>query len=248
MKTYSSKARSSAVFAALCFAAFLCLTGCTPDSAASLTPAPVTASPLPGPVPTAAAETAGPAPEPSLAPAPETDPALSPTPDLAAEMTGRVRLVRVVKSQLGSGGQIIEDGKTSESFYSQWYVGGEYPEGWNEKTPWCGIFVSWAVVQTAKLTDCVGSFVPFASMEDGIASFRDGENGAWLAPGETPLTGDLVFFDRDLDGEPDHVGVVERLKDGLLSTVEGNADGEVREAHYIPDDPRILGYGVLNWK
>ena len=170
----------------------------------------------------------------------------------ATALTGRVSFLNSLRSQLGSGGEIL--GGAEGETYTKWYLGGEYREGWNEDTPWCGVFVSWAaaVPETAKYLD---SFSVFASVDTGMAAFQDGTNGAWREPEERPLPGDLVFFDWDKEGEddfgkPDHVGVVLRTDPltGTLYTIEGNNENTVKECSYPKDDARILGFGVLNWK
>lgn len=164
------------------------------------------------------------------------------------ELTGRVALLRTVRGQLGSEGQII--GGDGSLYYTQWYIGGEYSNGWDEDTPWCGAFVSWAAAQIAEHLD---GFTPFASVETGLTLFTDETNGAWRDGGEKPLPGDLVFFDWDEEGSedhgaPDHVGVVTRRDAATLYTIEGNCDGRVSACRYDIDDPRIMGFGALNWK
>lgn len=236
MKAQSSKARIRRRVPALCFAVLLCLAGCGQRAAEpEAAPAPTLTVTAPPPTEAPAA--------PSLVPEPlPTESGYDP-----AEMTGRVALLRLLKSQLGSDGQILDGDTPTGVYYTQWYVGGAYANGWNEGTPWCGAFVSWAVVQTAAQTGSVGAFTPFASMADGLQSFQEGENGQWLAAGETPLPGDLVFFDRDMSCEPDHVGVVTRAEEGRLYTIEGNSDDRVEACEYLRGDARILGFGVLNW-
>ena len=170
----------------------------------------------------------------------------------ADEMTGRVAFIRLARGQLRSKGEIIggEDGE----YYSRWYVGGEYSNGWSEDTPWCGVFVSWAASQD-DVKDYLQDFKTFASVEKGMELFTDGTNGTWLNADEKPLPGDLIFFDWEEEGDedhgkPDHVGIITRIdkEAGTVSTIEGNCDGEVKEQTYTSDDPRIMGYGVLGWK
>lgn len=49
----------------------------------------------------------------------------------------------------------------------------------------------------------------------------------------------IIFFDWDnkgssgpQDGESDHTGIVERVEDGIVYTVEGNSGDSCRENHY----------------
>ena len=54
----------------------------------------------------------------------------------------------------------------------------------------------------------------------------------------------------DPDGgkDPDHVGAVLCVEGDFLYTIEGNSGGKVAVQRYPKNDPRIVGYGVLNWK
>lgn len=236
MNTKNSKAQLHRMLSAACLAVFLFLTACE-------------ANPEPQPTPPAIEETAAPPAETPVTPPTQTpQPAPTERPLSTEEMNGRVRLLQIAKSQLGSEGQILDGGVESGLYYTQWYVGGDYANGWNEETPWCGAFVSWAVVQTVADSGVPADFTPFASMEEGVGSFREGGNGQWLTADIHPLPGDLVFFDRDLDGTPDHVGLVTAIRDGLLLTVEGNSNQTVEKGSYLPTDARIFGYGVLNWQ
>ena len=83
-----------------------------------------------------------------------------------------------------------------------------------------------------------------------MASFK--ESGKWRAPNDEknkPIPGDYVFFDWDRDNDPDHVGAVLCVdENGYLYTIEGNSGGRVAVNCYPKNDPRIVGYGVLNWK
>lgn len=67
-----------------------------------------------------------------------------------------------------------------------------------------------------------------------------------------PVPGMIIFFDWDnqsgsgpQDGEADHVGIVERVKDGTIYTVEGNNNNFCRQDSYTVGDHRILGYGFI---
>ena len=77
------------------------------------------------------------------------------------------------------------------------------------------------------------------------------KSGKWRAPNDEvnmPIPGDYVFFDWDRDSDPDHVGAVLCVDGNQLYTIEGNSGGRVAVNCYPKNDPRIVGYGVLNWK
>lgn len=61
-----------------------------------------------------------------------------------------------------------------------------------------------------------------------------------------------IFFDWDnkggsgpQDGETDHVGIVQKVEDGIIYTVEGNSGNLCRVNRYPIGHYEILGYGVL---
>ena len=60
--------------------------------------------------------------------------------------------------------------------------------------------------------------------------------------------GDIIFFDWDSggqDGRADHVGIVERVENGRVYTVEGNSDNDTcRQKSYPIGYYEIYGYGT----
>jgi len=47
------------------------------------------------------------------------------------------------------------------------------------------------------------------------------------------------------DGEPDHVGIVESVANGVVNTIEGNASDSVMRRSYEIGSVKIYGYGVF---
>ena len=152
--------------------------------------------------------------------------------------------LQTMASQLGSTGRIrTADG--DGDYYSQWYIG-SYADNpsWNEDTPWCACFISWALAECGAYIQ--GEPARFANVDKFWAEFVTADQ--WKQ--EDPQAGDLIFFDWIVDGEPNpqHVGVVLTANEDLLYTIEGNSNGIVAVRKYATNDPRILGYGILNWK
>lgn len=59
--------------------------------------------------------------------------------------------------------------------------------------------------------------------------------------------GDIIFFDwaDSNDGKADHVGIVEKVENGIVYTIEGNTTGDMcKENNYNKDSSVILGYGT----
>lgn len=156
------------------------------------------------------------------------------------EKAARFAFLQKLADQYDSRGEIIG----GKGYFSEWYIG-NYADnpGWNQYTPWCACFLSWGAEQLKASIN--GAPPRFAKVDDGMKLFRDGQ---WRDSGATPIPGDYVFFDWDGDRDPDHVGAVLCMEGNFLYTIEGNSGGRVAVNCYPKNDPRIMGYGVLNWK
>ena len=164
-----------------------------------------------------------------------------------AEKKARFAFLQKLAGQYDSRGEI--KGKSDYRYFSEWYIR-SYKDnpGWNQYTPWCACFLSWGAAQQPNET-FDGDPPRFADVDDGMKLFRDnGRDDQWRDSGATPIPGDYVFFDWDRDSDPDHVGAVLCVDGNQLYTIEGNSGGRVAVNRYPKNDPRIVGYGVLNWK
>ena len=59
--------------------------------------------------------------------------------------------------------------------------------------------------------------------------------------------GDIIFFDwaDKKDGQADHTGIVEKVEERKVYTIEGNSKGDVcKEKKYDINSSEILGYGT----
>ena len=58
--------------------------------------------------------------------------------------------------------------------------------------------------------------------------------------------GDIIFFDwaDSNDGISDHVGIVEKVENGIVYTVEGNSSDSVAQRSYNLKSTEIQGYGT----
>lgn len=167
-----------------------------------------------------------------------------------AEKKARFAFLKTLAGQYDSRGEIKSDDSTyTYKYFSEWYIDGykDHP-GWNQYTPWCACFLSWGAAQQPK-NAFDGTPPSFANVDDGMKLFRGNQ---WRDSSATPIPGDYVFFDWDGDSDPDHVGAVLCVDGTKLYTIEGNSGGKVAVNCYPLSnpsvDPRIMGYGVLNWK
>lgn len=163
------------------------------------------------------------------------------------EKAARFAFLQKLADQYDSRGE-IKSGDSTYTYFSEWYIGNyaDHP-GWNQYTPWCACFLSWAADQKKASID--GDPPRFANVDTGMEGFQ--KSGKWRSPNDAnnkPIPGDYVFFDWDRDSDPDHVGAVLCVEGDFLYTIEGNSGGRVAVNCYPKNDPRIMGYGVLNWK
>ena len=130
---------------------------------------------------------------------------------------------------------LSQEGNVGGMPYWTWY-------GFDSRVEWCACFVSWCANQCGYIDS---KKVPkFSVVDDGMNWFI--KRGKWLDKSNTPKTGMIIFFDWSadgLDGKPDHVGIVERVTNGRVCTVEGNRGNECKRMSYSLNSKEILGYG-----
>ena len=138
---------------------------------------------------------------------------------------GNQAVVDIAKSQVGNvGGQP----------YWSWY-------GFSSRVEWCACFVSWCYGQMGlsepRFAACQSQGIPWFQSH-GQWGGRDYAN---IAPG------DAIFFDWDLDGSADHVGIVVGTDGSRVYTVEGNSGDACKIKSYSLTYECIKGYGLMNW-
>ena len=119
--------------------------------------------------------------------------------------------------------------------------------GFSYKVSWCACFVTWVVDNTEhngkKLTDVLtsgGGAVCDAYMDEskekGFYKKNDGNY--------TPQEGDIVWFIWGGTGSTicDHIGIVQRVENNQIITIEGNASDSVAERTYPLNDSRVIGF------
>ena len=133
-------------------------------------------------------------------------------------------LVEIAQSQLGNVG--------GEPYWS-WY-------GFDSRVEWCACFVSGCANQAGMLEN--GELPKFASCNSqGVPWFQ--ERGRWKDCSYTPSPGDIIFFDWDADEKADHVGIVEKVENETIFTIEGNSNDTCQRNSYSMGSEIILGFG-----
>ena len=141
------------------------------------------------------------------------------------------QIVTVALSQVGNVG--------GEPYWS-WYGFGSHVE-------WCACFVSWCANECGYIE--TGVIPKFAGCVNGVQWFKD--RGQWIDGSAEPVSGMIIFFDWDnkgssgpQDGQSDHVGIVQKVENGIVYTVEGNSGDSCRVNQYSVGHYEVLGYGV----
>lgn len=139
------------------------------------------------------------------------------------------KLVEIARTQVGLG----EKGKDNAGDIVLKYTKGR-------QIPWCASFVSWSLEQ--------------AGYSGGyLFSARSFWTSGSFERVSVPREGDIVVFTRgNPKGRMGHVGIVERVDGGKLTTIEGNVGSypaHVKRRHYtLGKMPRLLGFVRLSKK
>ena len=155
----------------------------------------------------------------------------------------RSDLLAIARTQLGyeesTRNYVVNDDQTIRGYtrYGAWY-GDHYGD-------WCAMFVSFCL-NYSQIDE-----IPYNSnVASWIADLK--QMDVYRQAGEyTPVPGDLIFYDMNQDGRPDHIGIVEELigetesQKAQIKALEGNASDKVRYVYYNHDNSRIIGFAVL---
>ena len=137
---------------------------------------------------------------------------------------GDAAIVAVAQTQIGNEGGLK---------YCEWY-------GYPYRVEWCAIFVSWCADQCGYLD--AGILPKELNVIPYVEWFR--ERNQWQYMDYEPSPGDLIFYDWEGDGLADHVGIVERVEDGVIYSIEGNAgDLCIENSHPLGAAP-VYGFGL----
>ena len=113
---------------------------------------------------------------------------------------------------------------------------------------WCDIFTT-VIFQREGLSDLIGRE---CGVERHIHIFK--RLGIWNEDGNsTPEAGDIITFNWDQnsqqnDGWADHIGIVEKVENGIIHTIEGNSNNEVKRNTYRIGHGNIRGFASPRYR
>ena len=113
---------------------------------------------------------------------------------------------------------------------------------------WCDIFTT-VIFQREGLSDLIGRE---CGVERHIHIFK--RLGIWNEDGNsTPKAGDIITFNWDKDtqqndGWADHIGIVEKVENGIIHTIEGNSNNVVKRNTYRIGHGNIRGFATPRYR
>lgn len=162
-------------------------------------------------------------------------------------------LVKIAEAEIGyheKASNANLDSKTANSGSKNYQKYGRdlnkagYYNGNKNGYDWCDQFVDWCFYKLcgnkdrAEYLECqtgnLGAGCGFSLKYYKAAGRLD----------KNPKVGDQIFFKYgNDDSTADHTGIVVRVTDSLIETIEGNTDNQVKRKAYSRDSKVIVGYG-----
>lgn len=163
------------------------------------------------------------------------------------------QLVKIAEAEIGYhekasnsnlDSKTANSGKGNYTKYSRDLHKAGYYNGNKQGFDWCDQFVDWCFFKLcgnkdkAEYLECqtgkYGAGCGFSLKYYKAAGRFDGN----------PKVGDQIFFKySNDDSTADHTGIVVRVTDSLIETIEGNSGSEVKRKAYQRNDKTIIGYG-----
>lgn len=130
-----------------------------------------------------------------------------------------------------------KEGPNNDTIFGDWYG--------LPNQPWCAMFISYIANEVGIPEDIIPKF---ASCTAGFRWFE--EQGIGIRENLVPNTGDIIFFvwNNPEEPTPDHVGIVEKVDNGRVYTIEGNRSDKVQRFSYDINSWQIYGYALPNYE
>ena len=111
--------------------------------------------------------------------------------------------------------------------------------GYNYRIEWCACFISW-LAEKLGITDIIPIDM---SCNSQIKKFKS--MGVWHTD-RNFQSGDIIYYDWDVSGDADHVGIIEKVNGMSLTVIEGNngnfPNDRVRRREINSVSSLIFGY------
>lgn len=152
----------------------------------------------------------------------------------------KTKIISWAEAQIG-----YREGENNYNKYGIYLEEQHLVSGSMRNEPWCGSFVLAGFAQVfgpdkalEMLCSPRPSGIPLCSA--GATYFKNA--GRWHT---TPAQGDIIFF--IYNGGINHTGIITRIVNGLIYTVEGNSSDMVARRTYVVGSSVIAGFGRPRW-
>lgn len=169
---------------------------------------------------------------------------------MSIESENRKRIVAVAKSYIGTVG-----GSSNHSDILHFFNTVK-PQGYtaHKSDPWCAEFVSACAIQTFGKKDAITYFPLSASCPRMIVEAKS--KSIWVENDDfVPSPGDFILYDwddkepkKENKNSPDHVGIVEKVKDGVITVIEGNVSDKCKRRTIKVDGKYIRGFATPHYE
>ena len=144
-------------------------------------------------------------------------------------MSKRSEFINIAKSQIGT-----RETGTNNVKYNTWYYGRPVNgRAGTSEYAWCVTFECWCANQVGIL----GSLVPKCNNVGTLRDWYKARGLYHLRGAYTPKNGDLIIFKN-----ASHTGIVEKILNSRVWTIEGNSHDRVSNNSYSLTDSYIQGY------
>lgn len=156
------------------------------------------------------------------------------------------KILKIAKNWIGLSGYIGTNHEIIDVYNSHEPLAGGYRVKYDDS--WCDTFVS-AVFIKAGATDLIGGTE--CGVERHVELFK--QAGIWEEDGTiVPNPGDLIVYNWGATVQPnngfaDHIGIVYKIKDNMIVTIEGNVSNCVKYCHVGIGSPVIRGFAKPNY-
>lgn len=162
---------------------------------------------------------------------------------MSNETENRKRIVNTAKSYLGTVG-----GSSTHSDIL-YFFNSVKPQGYTAKKndPWCSEFVSACAIQTFGKKDAI-TYFPLSASCPRMVKEAQAKSIFVERDSYTPAPGDFILYDWDDSGKgdnknsPDHVGIVEKVSNGVITVIEGNVSDKCKRRTIKVDGKYIRGF------
>lgn len=162
---------------------------------------------------------------------------------MATEKSLRNKYVKTAKAYLGVKGGSAKHKVIIDTFNKI------KPDGWamTYSAAWCATFASACAIEAFGV-DKAKKYFPL-SANCGTIVNKAKSMGIWVEnDGYMPEIGDLIVYDwqdsgaGDNTGVPDHIGIVEKIKNGVITVIEGNKNDKVDRRTVTVNGRYIRGF------